>query len=520
MADQPEQPQPRTRQEIYDRIRETSKEEFILEDMLRLGFWPPPGLADAKPPEDPAAELRRRKELQRELETLRQTERRLYNEEAMLKELRRRRLLESREKRKETKLRRERERKERAAAWQQRKAGEILFLGEGVSGGLSEREGDEARLRRLGLPVFSTPEGLAAAMGISVGALRFLSFSRRTAPITHYVRFTIPKKTGGTRLISAPRARLKRAQEWVLSNILSKVAVHEAAHGFAKDRSILTNARPHVGQAVVLNLDLKDFFPTLHYRRVKGLFRALGYSESVATVLGLLCTEPDSTEVELDGRRFHVALGERHLPQGAPTSPAITNLVCRRLDRRLTALAARLGFVYTRYADDLTFSAPAQPPPVPGEAATASGRVGRLRRGVFGIIAHEGFVVHPDKTRVLRRGRRQEVTGLVVNDRPGVPRDVLRRFRATLYQIEKDGPQGKKWGRSPDVLAAVVGFASYVHMVDPEKGAGLLTRARAAAEKQPAEAPPPAAAPAATPAPEPAAAPAEQKPKKKWWKLW
>ena len=136
------------------------------------------------------------------------------------------------------------------------------------------------------------------------------------------IPFTIPKRDGSERPIWAPLPRLKAAQSWILRNLLQKVVPHEAAHGFRGGRSILSNAMPHLRKGVVVNVDLQNFFPTVGYRRVKGLFRALGYSESAATIFALLCTEPEVEEAELDGQRYYVALAERRLPQGAPTSPA------------------------------------------------------------------------------------------------------------------------------------------------------------------------------------------------------
>jgi retron-type reverse transcriptase len=458
-----------TRQELYDRIRASSKDEVVLEEMIRLGFWP----KDTGGPGDPAEEIRRRGELERQLRSLLTEQVRLQNPEAITKAWRQQRMEESRRRQQENKERRLRERQERAAAWRQRKQREILYLGDKVSGGLNQQEGDDARLIAMGLPVFKTAAGLAAAMQISVGELRFLAYSRRVSTVSHYQRFQIPKKTGGLRLISAPMPRLKRAQEWVLRQILEKVPLHDAAHGFRRGRSIVSNATPHVGADVVVNLDLQDFFPTITYRRVRGVFRKLGYSEQVATLLALLCSEPDVDTVELDGRTYHVARGERFLPQGAPTSPAITNLLCRRLDSRLHRIAERLGFRYSRYADDLTFSAS-------GEAVA---NVGRVLRRVRYVVEQEDLRVHPKKTRILRRGRRQEVTGLVVNQRVNVSRDVLRRFRATLFQIERDGPAGKRWGNSPDVLSAIEGFANFVAMVDAAKGRVLLERVRAILRK-------------------------------------
>lgn len=500
--------QPRSREEIYARIRETSKDQYILEEMVRLGFW---GRADGMP-EDPAEEVARRGELVRRLRALRTEASRLRNREALLKELRKRRMAESRRKRQETKERRLRERQERAEAWKARKSQEILFLGRGVSGGLGQTESRIEALEAAGLPVFSAPAELAAALEMSISDLRFLTYERPVSRTSHYVQFKIPKKAGGERLIAAPRPRLKAAQRCVLDQILSRLPATDAAHGFRRGRSIVSNARPHAGKDVVVNIDLKDFFPSLSYRRVKGMFQGLGYSESVATVLGLLCTAADTEPVTLDGERFHVATSERHLPQGAPSSPAITNQICRKLDNRLAGLAERFGFVFTRYADDITFSGS-------GEAAA---KVKDLLRFARRIIGDEGFVVHPDKVRVLRRGRRQEVTGLTVNTRPAVERRKLRAFRATLFQVEKDGPDGKRWGQSDDVLAALQGFANYVFMVDPERGAPLRERVEALRRKHghvPAGRPPRTAEPQATaqPAGEPTAD--AQKKGGKWYKL-
>lgn len=498
-----------TRQELYDRIRESSKDHVILEEMIRLGFWPQRGTL----PEDPADDIRREVELQNQLNALRTEASRLGDIERLRREARKRRLLESREKRKATKERRLRERRERKRAWARAKAKDITFIGTGYSAGLLERSGDVGRLAKFDLPSLHTPAELAEAMGIEIAELRFLTFARQVSRVSHYARFRIPKKTGGERLISAPMPRLKKAQHWVLRNICDRLSVHQAAHGFRAERSIVSGARPHVGAAVVVNVDLKDFFPTVGYPRVRGMFRSLGYSEAVATLLALLCTEPAVEVVELDGETWYVGTGERALPQGAPTSPAITNRICRRMDHRLTVAAKKLGFAYTRYADDLSFS------------SKSGDGVGALLRQVAHITAEEGFEVHPDKTRVFRRGRRQEVTGLVVNDKLSVPRRDVRRLRAVIHHIEKDGPEGKTWAHSPDVLSGVLGFASFVAMVDPDKGRSLLERARALMVKHgPEPAPPKTEAEAGTgteaeTATETGAEAEEPKKKKKWWKL-
>ena len=399
------------------------------------------------------------------MDTLRAENRRLHDEEALKKAALKLRMAESRRKQQETKERRERERQARAAAWSVKQEQDIGYLGEGVSAGLNFTESDLDRLQQYRLPILHTAADLAIAMGITIGQLRFLAFSRRIATISHYIHFQIPKKTGGVREISAPLPRLKQAQQWILDNVLEQIVLHPSAHGFRRGRSIVTNAQPHVGAAVVINLDLQNFFPSISYHRVKGIFRSLGYSEAIATILGLICTEPDTTAVELDGKTYYIAQNQRHLPQGAPSSPALTNLLCRRLDRRLDRMATNRGYTYTRYADDLTFS------------TTDSDKlreIGNILQGTNGIVTHEGLTIHPAKTRVLRQSQQQEVTGVVVNHKLNVDRATLRRFRATLYQIEKDGLAGKQWGQGADLLQSIAGFANYVAMVNPTKGNEFL----------------------------------------------
>ncbi len=462
--------QPRTRQDLYDLIRQTSKQEFILSEMIRLGLWDENSNND---PTDPAEEIRRQGELQRQLQELQQQNRRLGDEKALKQQKFQERLAESKRKRQETKERNERKRQERAQAWQEKQAGEITYLGEGFSQGLNRFEHNLDRLQKHKLPVFETVADLATAMELTVGQLRFLAFDRKTTTVSHYVRFKIAKKTGGERLISAPLPKMKAAQHWILDRILEKVPMHPAAHGFRRGRSIVTNATPHVGNDVVVNLDLQDFFPSISYKRVKGVFQALGYGEAIATILALICTEATTTEIALDGRTYFVATSDRHLPQGAPTSPAITNLLCRRLDKRLTNMSASQGFTYTRYADDLTFSA----------SGNATSQLCNILRHTHNIVEHEGLTVHPNKTRVLRKSQQQEVTGIVVNEKLAIARATLKKFRATLHHIEKDGLADKHWGNGNDLMAEIEGFANYVMMVDPDKGIPLVGQVKAIKKK-------------------------------------
>jgi len=455
---------PRNRKELYERIARGGKDEVIVEEMVRLGFWP-----NSTVPGDPANEIRRIGELRARLATLRTQAQQMRNLAQLEKDLKKQRLADSKKKRELNKQKLLGERAAAKAQTQDKKKRELTYLGPKVSAGLgpvADRRVSQAdQLTKQKLPIANTAAELAAQMHVSLGQLRYLAFAREVSTTSHYHRFTIPKRTGGERLISAPYKKLKAAQHWILEKVLEPLALAEHAHGFVPGKSTVTNALPHLGSAVIVNVDLRDFFPTVTYKRVKGLYRKLGYSEEVATVLALVCSEPDVTETVLDGTKYYVARGPRRLPQGAPTSPAITNVLCRRLDRRVAGWARKHGFTYTRYADDLTVSAKDRTAPV-----------GKMLAFLRKVTAAEGFAIHPDKVRVVRRGRRQEVTGVVVNERPGVPRDELRRFRALLHHIDKDGPAGKKWGAGGDVLTAALGFAAYVAMVDKAKGEVLRAK--------------------------------------------
>jgi hypothetical protein len=171
-----------------------------------------------------------------------------------------------------------------------------------------------------------------AVPDLNLPMLRWLCYHRDVATTIHYKPFTIPKRSGGVRHIWAPMPKLKAIQRWILHNVAERLPKHGAAHGFLVGRSILTNAEAHTDSQVVVGMDLKDFFPTLTFPRVKGIFRAAGYLEGIATLLALLCTESPRYVTRLNGKTVYVATGPRCLPQGLPVSPALINVVCLRLD--------------------------------------------------------------------------------------------------------------------------------------------------------------------------------------------
>lgn len=367
-------------------------------------------------------------------------------------------------------------RKLRQEAWLAYRANHIVHLGDGVywHDEATKDRWDlpyaEERAAENELPALDSPQQLADALGLTVAQLRWLVFHREAATRIHYHRFTIAKRDGSERPIWAPCKKLKAAQRWVLRNIVEKLLIHGAAHGFTAGCSVLSNARQHTNSRIVVKLDIRGFFPTVTLPRVRGVFRRAGYRDQLATLLALLCTEAPREVVEQNGQTYYIALGPRCLPQGAPTSPALTNALCLRLDRRLTGLAHQLGWRYTRYADDMTFSLPA--------GHTGAPRLGTLLGIVQRIVEEEGFRLHPDKTHVARASSRQKVTGLVVNGDgvPRVSRKLRRELRAAAHRLKHGKPL--KEGES---LARLAGYAAYIHMSDPQRGAALLAAFKSAA---------------------------------------
>ncbi|MEZ0371713.1 MAG: retron St85 family RNA-directed DNA polymerase [Candidatus Sericytochromatia bacterium] len=367
-------------------------------------------------------------------------------------------------------LRKESEEKKKLKkeTWMAYQASHICYLGDGIfwqdkpyEDKFDLKQAEERRAANE-LPALDNPRQLAEALGLTMGQLRWLCFHREAAESLHYTHFEIPKRSGGMRRIWAPRPKLKQAQRWILQNILEQLPVHGAAHGFLPERSILSNARVHVDSKRLIRLDLKDYFPTITQPRVKGVFRKAGYREQVATLLALLCTEAPREIQTLKDKTYYVALGERCLPQGAPTSPALSNIVSMSLDRRLQGLCDARGWRYSRYADDLSFSLP------DGDSIP---QVGYMLGAVKRIVEAEGFELNRKKTWVARKGGKQAVTGLLVNGEgpPRVARELKRRLRATIHNLK----QGKGLHEG-ETIHQVVGYSAYVAMVEPELGKAFL----------------------------------------------
>lgn len=313
---------------------------------------------------------------------------------------------------------------------------------------------DEEQLARYGLPGWKTEEDMARALGISPKELWYFSIHRERERQPHYVTFSIPKRSGGKRLIMAPKRRLKAIQRKLLQLLVEKLPVSDQAHAFRRGRSIRTGAEPHVGKQIVLKLDLKDFFPTVTFARVRGLLIAYGYSYPIATTLAVLMTEAQRQPVAVDKDVFHVPVGPRHCIQGAPTSPGICNAMLLRLDHRISRLTQKHGVTYTRYADDLTFSGN-----VSREVAH------KIRNVVRHIVQAEGFTVNMEKTKLMSQGTRQTVTGVVVNQVLGLSRQERRRLRAMAHQVGKKLSQNQP----DDRHAKLQGKLAYLAMLNPQQ---------------------------------------------------
>lgn len=281
----------------------------------------------------------------------------------------------------------------------------------------------------------------------------------------------VSKSSGGVRLIEIPSESLRVLQRRVLHRLLDRVSVHDAAHGFVRGRSVHTHAAAHVGRDIVIRLDLKDFFPSINGARVFLVFRSLGYNVRVANALTALCVAWQTRRSLRDGLKTLATTTDinallprysaAHVPQGAPTSPALANLCARSLDVRLDAWAKSFGATYTRYADDLVFS---------GDAALAKSWRAFIATARV-IIGEEGWELNVQKTRVMRRSVRQAFTGLVVNSRVNVSREEYDALKASVHRFCKPDATA-----STDELRVLLGRVAWLGQSHPARAEKLRNK--------------------------------------------
>lgn len=316
----------------------------------------------------------------------------------------------------------------------------------------------------LDLPQLTTVEALADWTGLSLDQLTYLADVQNRfeehgdTAVNHYHYMLKPKSLGGLRVIEAPKKRLKAVQRHILTAILNKIPTHPNAFGFVQGRNCLNGASRHAGEQVVVCFDLKDFFPSVRYARVFGLFRCLGYPHAVARHLSALCTNVTPSRIiaklRPEDRPLYKAA---HLPQGAPTSPSLANQTIFTLDRRISALARSLNANYSRYADDLAFS---------GDKHIA----GVLLRAIPNIVQEEGFAINPGKTRISSATSRQTVTGLVVNQHLNIDRRTFDTLKATIHACGK--PDDTRLA-DPVFRSSLIGKLDWVERVNPGRGRKL-----------------------------------------------
>lgn len=288
------------------------------------------------------------------------------------------------------------------------------FTAQAIIEGYTEPEINELllyaeRLHKESVPIIYDQEHLACLLGFDLSYLLAMANSDRT----FYKVFYVPKKNGSKRQIEQPLPNLLYVQRWILENILMSCKIdsiiHSSAKAFRTNVSLKDNIQPHVNQDMVIALDLKDFFTSITFLHIYGLFyERLGYRKDVSVLLAKLCTY----------RGF--------LPQGAPTSPMLSNMVFSRLDESIANYCANRNYTYTRYADDLTFSG-------------SEMKVKLLVRYVVNTISRKGFVLNEHKTKIMGRASAQYVTGCTVNHKPNAPRKYRECIRQEIYHLRTKG---------------------------------------------------------------------------------
>lgn len=291
-------------------------------------------------------------------------------------------------------------------------------------------------LLKQDLPIIFDFEHLCLLLGCQASYLASVVNANKC----HYRSFDIPKRSGGRRIITAPYSTLLHCQRWIYQHILLKVPIHPSAHGFCYKKSIITNAKVHIGQNHFLKIDLEDFFPSIKINQVINVFKSLGYTQMVSFYLASICCYEDS------------------LPQGAPTSPVLSNIIAKHMDNRLMKFARRFQFKYTRYADDLAFS---------GERITA-----KHLEYITGIIESCGFIINEDKTLLKQSKQRRIITGLsIAGEQIRLPREYKRNLKLEIHHILKNGwvlHMRNRRIKNPDYQRVIVGKINFWLSVEPE----------------------------------------------------
>lgn len=303
------------------------------------------------------------------------------------------------------------------------------------------------KLRKYKLPVIDNVAVLFRGLNLSVADAKkfFYSNYRRTLL---YRSFELPKKKGGTRKISVPIPELMNVQKAINTVILNKFQMSSYCVGFKKNMTLVDNARPHLGAQTLLKFDLRDFFGSITYEQVYKQFKFYGYGNLVSKLLCMLCLD-----------------GEFKVPQGAPTSPTLSNLVALKMDKRIGGYCAKRNLVYTRYADDISISA---------KNKLSKIDIACIHNVVKKIVEEEGFLLNEEKTHCFFEGQQMRITGVVINDNLiNPPKKILNEIDNALYYIKKFGLKDhlKRINCEKDnYVDHLLGLISYVYMINKDKG--------------------------------------------------
>lgn len=320
------------------------------------------------------------------------------------------------------------------------------------------------------VPPLKTQMDLEQWLGLTSNELLWMqghwkSHQHPERPNHHYRYRWIEKSDGSQRLLEIPKYHLKQLQKRIHQHILKQVQPHPSAHGFCQGRSCLTYVSDHLQQPMLIKFDLKDFFPSVDFRKVYRVFSELGYDPDIARILTHLTTHGTPWSIlDKEGNRMNMGhYHQPHLPQGAPSSPLLANLAAYHLDKRLQGLATHLGLQYSRYADDGAMSGP----------RLSSAAIDRLHATIAAIALEEGFTLNTRKTKVLGQGQQQRLTHIVVNQKPNLPRREYDQLKAILFNCARFGHASQNRERHTNFAEQLHGRITYAAQLNPDKAAKL-----------------------------------------------
>lgn len=328
---------------------------------------------------------------------------------------------------------------------------------------------ESVKLANEQLPRLDTAGELANWLGVTIAELNWLSdlmrYDLKTPEhLKHYHYHLLEKRNGYARIIEQPKNLLKKAQHAIHSGILSSAKIHPAAHGFRVGKNCSSHASVHVGKQYLFTLYIADCFHSIEWRFVKSVFTNLGYSSSVAKYLTAICTHRSrlpSQMIRLLDADQKFKMGQRHLPQGAPSSPALANTVLFRLDNRLAGLAKSLKLDYSRYADDLAFSG-------------NSHRDWQFLEPLIGLICiDEGLSLNVRKSRIKRPHQKQKLVGVVVNEKLNIDRSYYDELKAILTNCVRHGLESQNREQHEHFRAHLLGRIQYVRSLNRNRGGRL-----------------------------------------------